>query len=673
MASSNAAWGIEVGAYAVKALKLEADGDKVKVADYVIIPHAKVLSTPGVDPNDVLRVSLGTLVGQFDLSKATIAVSVPGHSAFARFAKLPPVEPKKVPDIVKFEAMQQIPFPLEEVEWDYQTFVSPDSPDVEVGIFAITKEKIAERLRMLEDVNISPDAVTLSPIAVFNALAYDLQFTDRTEGTIIVDVGTTSTDLVIADAGRVWVRTFPLGGHQFTEALVNQFKLSYAKAEKLKLEAEDSQHARHAFQAMRPIFTDLAQDIQRSIGYYQSLHKDAKLTRLIGMGSTFGLPGLRKYLKQQLGLEVYRIEEFKRAGAELLGDESPGGRRELFRQASLNLVTAYGLALQGLGFQTIGANLMPVSVVREEMWRGKVKWFGMAAGLGIATAGAMFIRPVMDHYAVAAMETPAVIQRAASAAAQEQAKASEAGVVGTATPDFRASNMISLLERREIYAKLVNDLGLMLEDANAKAPALRAAGEAPAGGAAGGAPQVTPAGPVFTLKEFQTDYVPPSAPEEGSTQAPQPKIRIQLVLTTSERDPQRLAISTVQRWLNENKERAGMPYRYIVPDPPWSVEMIQADASGTGRDAVGERTRTRPDERAGGRGTRSGRVAETQSTGEEEGSTFGMTVIGGGGPDLENLAPLRLIRGTPVEPTSTITVSWEAVMLPPPEKKDGAQ
>lgn len=670
MASSNAAWGIEVGAYAVKALKLEADGDKVKVADYVIIPHAKVLSTPGVDPNDVLRVSLGTLVGQFDLSKAAIAVSVPGHSAFARFAKLPPVEPKKVPDIVKFEAMQQIPFPLEEVEWDYQTFVSPDSPDVEVGIFAITKEKIAERLRMLEDVNISPDAVTLSPIAVFNALAYDLQFTDRTEGTIIVDVGTTSTDLVIADAGRVWVRTFPLGGHQFTEALVNQFKLSYAKAEKLKLEAEDSQHARHAFQAMRPIFTDLAQDIQRSIGYYQSLHKDAKLTRLIGMGSTFGLPGLRKYLKQQLGLEVYRIEEFKRVGAEPLGDEAPGGRRELFRQASLNLVTAYGLALQGLGFQTIGANLMPVSVVREEMWRGKVKWFGLAAGLGIATAGAMFIRPVMDHYAVAAMETPAVIQRAASAAAQEQAKATEAGVVGTATPDFRASNMIALLERRDVYAKLVNDLGLLLEDANAKAPALRAAAGTPAGGAA----EPAPVGPAVTLKDFETDYVAPSAPEDGAdpSQVPQPRIRIRLVLTTSERDPQRLAISTVQRWLNENKDRPGMPYRFIVPDPPWSVEMIQAEG-GAGRDQVAERTRTRPDERAGGRGGRTGRGTETASTGEDQTSTFGQTVIGGGGPDLENLAPLRLIRGTSVEPTSTITVSWEAVMVPPPEKKDGAQ
>jgi len=71
---------------------------------------------------------------------------MPGNAGLARFAKLPPVEPKKIPDIVKFEAVQQIPFPIEEVEWDYQTFTSPDNPEVEVGIFAITKEKIGNAL-----------------------------------------------------------------------------------------------------------------------------------------------------------------------------------------------------------------------------------------------------------------------------------------------------------------------------------------------------------------------------------------------------------------------------------------------------------------------------------------------------------------------------------------------
>src|SRR5262245_55982513 len=98
MPSSSVCWGIEIGAGAIKALKLEAaDGGDVRLLDFVIIPHKKVLSTPELDQNDAMRVALGALASQVDLTGASVAVSVPGHSAFARFAKLPPVDPKKVP------------------------------------------------------------------------------------------------------------------------------------------------------------------------------------------------------------------------------------------------------------------------------------------------------------------------------------------------------------------------------------------------------------------------------------------------------------------------------------------------------------------------------------------------------------------------------------------------
>ena len=457
MASSNACWGVEIGAGAIKAVKLEMDGERVSVTDFAVINHPKVLSTPELDTAEATRMALGALSGQFDLSSAPLAVSVPGHQSFARFAKLPPVEPKKVPDIVKFEAVQQIPFPLEEVEWDYQTFVSPDSPDVEVGIFAVTRPRIMELLGQVGEHGQTPEIATLGPVAAFNALAYDLEFTEDTPGTIILDIGTTATDMIIAEAGRVWVRTFPLGGHQFTDALVTSFKLSYSKAERLKREAEQTKHARHVFQAMRPVFTDLVQEVQRSIGYYQSVHAGADLKRLIGLGSTFRLPGLRKYLKQQLHMDIYRIEEFKRAKA-------PEGREAEFDEASLNLATAYGLALQGLGQATLQANVMPVKVVRDSMWRRKRVWFGAAAGLAAAATAGFFVRPLMDMTAMNSVSEPSSIGRVVSEGRTLKDRAEAAGVLGDATGDTTASELIDLASDGGIYAHLVNDIARMTAD-----------------------------------------------------------------------------------------------------------------------------------------------------------------------------------------------------------------
>lgn len=458
MPSSNVCWGIEVGAGAVKALKLERDGEGVRVGDFVVIPHKKVLSTPDLDKVDATRVALGALMSQYrDAMKgASIAVSIPGHSSFARFAKLPPVEPKGVANLVRFEAVQQIPFPIDQVEWDHQTFANESSPDVEVGIFAVTKERIDEMLAMYGEVGLVPDIITLSPVAAYNAVAFDLSFTDKTPGTIILDIGTTATDLIVAEGGRVWIRTFPLGGHNFTEALGETFKLNYPKAEKLKREAETSKYKRHIFTSMKPVLTELIQDVQRSIAYYQDTHPEAQITRLVGVGSTFKLLGLRKLLSQQMRLEVFRLERFKRVSV-----EGPGGAD--FEAATPNLATAYGLALQGLGLNTIDANLMPVSVIRTALWKRKTPWFVAAAGLGLAAGGLTFLRPFLDSMSVARAEADREITGPIQETIRrgQQLKAAWTTVGQGEQPGMAAQNMIALAGGRELYPLLLEDLGSM--------------------------------------------------------------------------------------------------------------------------------------------------------------------------------------------------------------------
>ena len=74
----------------------------------------------------------------------------------------------------------------------------------------------------------------------------------------------------------MWTRTIQIGGNNFTEALVRAFKLSFPKAEQHKRTAASSKYARQIFQAMRPVFADLVQEIQRCIGFYTSLHRETR-------------------------------------------------------------------------------------------------------------------------------------------------------------------------------------------------------------------------------------------------------------------------------------------------------------------------------------------------------------------------------------------------------------
>ena len=237
MAQGKAVWGIDVGNCALKALKLIVnDDDKVEAVAEDYIEHAKILSQPDADPRELISKSLEKFLSHNDITEDHVAISVPGQHTLARFSKLPPVDPKKIPDIVQFEANQQIPFDMDEVIWDYQTFMEEDSPEIEVGIFAMKRDLIHEHLAHFSDAGIEPMLMQSAPLAMHDAMFFDEQCGDET--TVLVDIGAENTDLVVTDKIRIWTRTIPIGGNNFTEALANGFKLSFAKAENLKRQAD---------------------------------------------------------------------------------------------------------------------------------------------------------------------------------------------------------------------------------------------------------------------------------------------------------------------------------------------------------------------------------------------------------------------------------------------------
>ncbi len=453
MGKNNDCWGIEVGANAIKAVRLQRRKDGLVLADFDVIPFKKPLTTPDLNVNEAIQVNLDQFLSKHTTNRSTVMVSVPGHMAFARFAKLPPVDPKRIPDIVRFEAVQQIPFPIEQVEWDYQVFQEPDSPDVEVGIFAITKDRVTNFLENYNAVGLGVDGITLSPLAVYNALAYDMQLTEESAGVVFMDIGTSSTDVIIVEGGRLWLRTLPVGGNNFTDALVRAFKLSLPKAEKLKRDASTSKYARQIFQAMRPVFSDLVQEMQRSLGFYQSLKRDAKLTKIVGVGSTFRLPGMSKFLKQQLQMDVVRLDSLQNIQME--------GRIETdFAEHTMNMATAYGLALQGLELERVSANVLSKDILRNRFWRAKQPWMGAAALLMVAASGAAATRLMSDRtvFNNALEESKPKISGIVKRA--EGYKNQWHEIATSSDPRQLIENLRRVLDYRDIWPKLIWDMDL---------------------------------------------------------------------------------------------------------------------------------------------------------------------------------------------------------------------
>src|SRR5256885_2913502 len=219
MAEQPGVWGIDVGQCALKAIRLvDVDGQATATA-FDFIEHPKILSQPDADPDQLTREALETFLSRNNLKGDEVAVSVPGQSGLARFVKLPPVEEKKIGDIVRFEAKQQIPFPLDEVVWDFQKLGSGEVTDgyaleTEIGLFAMKRDMVNRYLQHFKDVNVEVHVVQMAPLALCNYLSYDLIDKLKEEGAdedhagkkqcvVALDIGTDHSNLVITDGQKI--------------------------------------------------------------------------------------------------------------------------------------------------------------------------------------------------------------------------------------------------------------------------------------------------------------------------------------------------------------------------------------------------------------------------------------------------------------------------------------
>ena len=448
MANANSAWGVEIGSFGIKAIRLERKGSGVKVTDFAVIPHSSVLSGPDVDVDEVVRISLGQFVSQKIVDKQRVAISVPGNVAFSAFTRLPPHEAKQTPNLVRFEAEQQIPFPISEVEWDYKTFQSEDSPEVEVGIFALQRSVLDDRLGLYSELGVEPDLVTVSPLALFNAISYDLDLQANSKPVVILDIATRHSDLIVAEGGRCWFRRLPVGGHNFTMAISEAFKISYAKAELLKQEGATGKYAKQVMQAMRPIFTELLDSVQRSLEYYKTA---SSLDTVIGVGSTFRIPGLRRFLGTQLQKDVIRLDEPRKIRVE-------GPEAAAFATNTVNLWTAYGLALQEIGGGEINVNLAPAEVLRQQMWTAKKSWFVAAAVVAFIAGGAMFLRPLLDSTGLRSGKEAALQEVKNVETSQRRFKSELDEIMSLATGGSLGQSLVQLDDYRRVWPGIVEDV-----------------------------------------------------------------------------------------------------------------------------------------------------------------------------------------------------------------------
>lgn len=324
-----------------------------------------ILADPATEASRPAQIgfAIGQLAQRLKAGRSKVRYAISGQSVFTRFVKLPPLDDDNIEQLVTFEAQQHVPFPLDEVVWDYEVLES--AGEKEVVIVAIKGEALDELNESVTSTGLATAEVDVAPMALYNA--FRAAYPGTEEPVLLIDIGAKATDLLYIEGKRFFTRSVNRGGVSITSAIAKEYGVPFAEAEAHKtqsgLVALGGGHTEQLDETTAALATtirnalgQLPAEIARTTNYYRSQHGGNAPKRIILAGGGANLPYTKEFFEEKLHLPV---EYFNPLGAVSVGKGVD--TEKLGREAHL-MGELIGLGLRGVGKSSINIDLVPTKV-----------------------------------------------------------------------------------------------------------------------------------------------------------------------------------------------------------------------------------------------------------------------------------------------------------------------
>ncbi len=337
-----------------------------------------------------LIAALRELMSNAGIRPAPLLMAISGQMVFPRFIKLPPVAKDKLLQMIRYEAEQNVPFPIADLVWDYQLIGDAAEGEQNAMIVAAKNENVSEIVSAVMETGLEPEIIDVAPMALCNCVRYN--YPDLDGCSMLVDIGARSTNLVFMEDGKFFSRCIPVAGNAITQDLAKSFQTDFRAAEALKREcafvalggvfaAVGDERADRVSKIVRNVVTRLHAEISRSINFYRSQQGGSVPTRAFLTGGSSVIPHMDTFFSDKLQVKVEPLNPFQQVALD------PGLDVEKVGRDAFVLGEVVGLALRRGLACPLEITLLPEAIGRRKTFRRRLPYFGLAAAGLILTAG----------------------------------------------------------------------------------------------------------------------------------------------------------------------------------------------------------------------------------------------------------------------------------------------
>ena len=331
--------------------------------------------------------ALQALFSEKAFRSKNLNASAPGFHVFSKFVKLPPVDTSKVTQIIQYEAQQNVPFPLEEVVWDYQIMGTSATGELEVLLVAIKTDIVEGLFRVAESTGLRLQLVDVSPAALCNAFRYNYSDIEGEGCTMLLDIGAKTSNLLFFEKGKVYSRSINIGANSITQDFVTEAKIKFDEAEAAKIEKgfvslggayeePDDPQAAAISKIARQVMTRLHIQVNQTIQFYRGQQGGSAPVRLFLSGGASIMAYTSQFFAEKLSVPVEYFNPFRN-----IQIDSAANLEELEKVAH-SFGEVVGLGLRNLAHCPVELNLMPKTSIQRQEFQQK-KPFLIAAIFGL--------------------------------------------------------------------------------------------------------------------------------------------------------------------------------------------------------------------------------------------------------------------------------------------------
>ncbi|HRF11734.1 MULTISPECIES: pilus assembly protein PilM [Candidatus Accumulibacter] len=339
--------GLDISSSSVKMVELASDGKGgYRVERYAIeVLPRDVVSDGNIVNLEAAAESVRRAWKKLATSTRQVAIALPAsHVITKKIIVLAGQREEELELLVESEANQYIPFPLDEVNLDFQVVgPAPSSPDeIEVLIAASRKEKVEDRVAVAESAGLKPKVLDVESYAMLAAFELiEAQLPEGGKGKIValVDIGANVMNLTVLRNGQqLYAREQAFGGNQLTQDIARLFGMSFEEAEAEK--RRNNLPEKYETELLRPFLESLALELSRALQFFFTSTQFNEVNHIVLAGGCAVIPGVDEVVASRTQINTIIANPF----ANMLLAERVRGK-SLLADAS-SLMVACGLALR---------------------------------------------------------------------------------------------------------------------------------------------------------------------------------------------------------------------------------------------------------------------------------------------------------------------------------------